>query len=509
MDIPDQPNRFVLTLDQGTTSTRALLVNRRGEVHAIAQREHQQIFPRPGWVEHDALEILDNAITVMTEVLTGVELNANTIAGIGITNQRETVVVWDPQTGQPIHHALVWQDLRTQSAIEEHIRTSGIDALREKTGLPLSTYFSASKLAWLLDHIPNARQRAEAGELLAGTIDSWLLWNLSGGSHGGVHITDVTNASRTQLMNLRSLDWDAECLAFFNIPRAILPRIVSSSEHYAPAVKPEALSGTPLAGTLGDQQAATFGQTIFEPGIAKNTYGTGNFLLVNTGTEIVHSTAGLISTVAYQLGDSPAHYALEGSVAVTGSLVQWFRDNLRLIHDSAEIEALAQSVDDNGGVYIVPAFAGLLAPYWRPDARGIITGLTRFANAGHLARAALEATAFQTTDLVTALNHDLSTELTELRVDGGMTANTLLMQFQADILAIPVLTAQNAEATALGAAYAAGLAVGFWNDTEELRSLWSEAHRWESQMSAETRAQHQRQWKKAVERSLNWDDSAH
>ena len=496
---------FVLAIDQGTTSTRAIAFDREGAPRATAQREHRQLLPQAGWVEHDAAEILANARGVLEEVADALDLSPAAVAAVGITNQRETTVLWDRATGEPIAPAIVWQDTRTQ-AIVDRVADGDPGRLREQTGLPLATYFSASKIAWILEHIEGARERAQAGELAFGTTDSWLLWNLSGGPDGGVHATDVTNASRTLLMNLDTLDWDDALLEAFGIPRALLPRIRSSSEVYG-AVATGALAGGPIAGILGDQQAATFGQAAFEAGESKNTYGTGNFLLVNTGTELVHSGSGLISTVAYRLGDAPPRFALEGSIAVTGSLVQWLRDNLGLISSSSEVEQLAGSVDDNGGVYFVPAFSGLFAPYWRPDARGAIVGLTRFANRGHLARAALEATAFQTRDVLDAALTDAPEPLTELRVDGGMVVNEALMQFQADVLGIPVVRPENTETTALGAAYAAGLAVGFWSGLDELRGNWREGRRWEPSMPQSERERLLRNWRKAVARTLDWVDA--
>ena len=425
------------------------------------------------------------------------------IAAIGITNQRETTVIWDRATGEPIAPAIVWQDTRTQSAIDALAADGGTGRFRDRTGLPLATYFSATKIAWTLDNVDGARARAEAGELAFGTTDTWVLWNLTGGPDGGVHVTDVTNASRTLLMDLRTLEWDDELLAAFEVPRALLPEIRSSSEVYG-TVADGPLAGVPIAGILGDQQAATFGQVAFEAGESKNTYGTGNFLIVNTGTEITSSENGLISTVAYRLGDEPARYALEGSIAVTGSLIQWLRDNLGIIEKSADVEELALSVDDNGGVYVVPAFSGLFAPYWRPDARGVIVGLTRYATKAHIARASLEAVAFQTREVLDAVNADAALPLDELRVDGGMVANDALMQFQADILGVPVVRPAVIETTALGAAYAAGLATGFWSGLDELRENWREDARWEPKLAAGERDERMRLWRRAVERSFDW-----
>ncbi|CAN5422013.1 glycerol kinase GlpK [soil metagenome] len=496
--------RYVLAIDQGTTSTRAILFDHAGEPVATGQREHGQHFPRAGWVEHDALEIRDNTHTVMTEALDAAGVSAADVAAIGITNQRETAVVWDRATGTPIAPAIVWQDTRTQDLIDALAADGGAGRFLEKTGLPLATYFSATKIAWILDNVDGARARAEAGELAFGTTDCWLLWNLTGGPHDGVHVTDVTNASRTLLMDLRTLAWDDDLLAAFGIPRALLPEIRSSSEVYGVIAPGNTLAGVPIAGILGDQQAATFGQAAFGPGESKNTYGTGNFLIFNTGHEITTSRNGLITTVAYRLGDADPVYALEGSIAVTGSLIQWLRDNLGIIEQAADVEALALSVDDNGGVYFVPAFSGLFAPYWRPDARGVIVGLTRFANKGHIARAALEAVAFQTREVLDAVNADAGLPLTELRVDGGMAANDALMRFQADILGVPVVRPAVIETTALGAAYAAGLAVGFWSNLDELRANWREDTRWEPQMDADERERRLAVWKKAVTRSFDW-----
>ncbi|MEO5919891.1 MAG: glycerol kinase GlpK [Pseudolysinimonas sp.] len=496
--------RYVVAIDQGTTSSRAILFDRAGEIVSTGQREHTQHFPRAGWVEHDAAEIRDNVLAVVAEAMDGAGATAADVAAIGITNQRETAVVWDRATGEPISPAIVWQDTRTQDLIDTLAADGGPDRFREQTGLPLATYFSATKIAWMLDHVDGARARAEAGELAFGTTDSWVLWNLTGGTDGGVHATDVTNASRTLLMDLETLAWDDGLLKAFGIPRALLPEIRSSSEVYGEAAAGTPLPGVPISGILGDQQAATFGQAAFGAGESKNTYGTGNFLIFNTGTEITRSENGLITTVAYRLGDAAPVYALEGSIAVTGSLIQWLRDNLGIIEKSPDVEQLALSVEDNGGVYFVPAFSGLFAPYWRPDARGVIVGLTRFANKGHIARAALEATAFQTREVLDAVNADAGLPLEELRVDGGMVANGALMQFQADILGVPVVRPAVIETTALGAAYAAGLAVGFWKDLDELRANWREDTRWLPQMDAAEREERVRQWKRAVTRSFDW-----
>ena len=495
--------KYIGAIDQGTTSTRFILFDERGAIATLARREHAQIYPHPGWVEHDAAEIWRNTQTVVAEAIEQSGIRLTDIAAVGITNQRETTVLWDRNTGQPLHNALVWQDTRTADLVAEYARAGGQDRFRARTGLPLATYFSGLKLKWLLDNVPGARAKAEAGDALFGTIDTWLLWNLTGGPAGGVHLTDVTNASRTQLLDLETLDWDPGLLAAFTIPRTLLPRVGASSASYGEA-KISALRGVPIAGMLGDQQAALVGQACFEQGEAKNTYGTGCFMLLNTGTRPVPSTAGLITTVAYQLGDEPPHYALEGSIAIAGALVQWLRDNLGLIAKSADIEPLARQVDDNGDVYFVPAFSGLFAPYWQDTARGVLAGLTRYANRGHIARAALEATAYQTRDVLEAMEKDAGIEMTELRVDGGMVENELLMQFQADMLGVPVVRPLITETTALGAAYAAGLAVGYWANRSELKRNWGVDKRWQPKMEEPQRATLYGGWKKAVHRSLNW-----
>ncbi len=508
--MPTAHSSHVVAIDQGTTSTRAMVFDRSGRVVAVDQLEHRQIFPRAGWVEHDALEIWQNTRAVVGGALGKANLNATHIVAVGITNQRETAVVWERATGQPIHNAIVWQDTRTQAICDELAGDVGPERFKAVTGLPLATYFAGPKVRWILDNVDGARARAEAGELLCGTIDSWLLWNLTGGADDdGIHVTDVTNASRTLLMDLRTLAWDEQIAAEMGVPLAMLPEIRSSSEVYG-TCKPGILIDVPVAGILGDQQAATFGQACLEVGTAKNTYGTGNFMLLNTGTEIIDSTHGLLTTVCYQLGDAPPVYALEGSIAVTGSLVQWLRDNLGLIADAREIETLAATVDDNGGAYFVPAFSGLFAPHWRSDARGALVGLTRFVNKGHIARAVLEATAFQTREVLEAMNADSGVPLTELRVDGGMVANETLMQFQADLLGVDVVRPLIAETTALGAAYAAGLAVGYWESTDEITENWGEDRRWSPQMDEVERERLFRQWKKAVQRTLDWvdDDTA-
>ncbi|MBK0421049.1 glycerol kinase GlpK [Leucobacter sp. CSA2] len=496
----------VISIDQGTTSTRAIVFDRRGNVVSVGQQEHQQIMPAAGHVEHDPLEIWQHVQEVIGTALGRADLTERDIAAIGITNQRETTIVWDRATGEPVANAIVWQDTRTQPIIDRLAADGGVDRFKSVTGLPLASYFSASKIAWILENVPGARERAERGELLFGTPDTWVLWNLTGGVDGGVHATDVTNASRTLLMDLETLSWRDDLLEAFGIPRSMLPEIRSSSEVYGTAESSSLLRGTPVAGILGDQQAATFGQAAFSAGDSKNTYGTGCFLIFQTGTEIVHSSNGLLTTVGYQLGDGPAHYALEGSIAVTGSLVQWLRDQLGIIRSAAEVEQLSRSVPDNGGVYVVPAFSGLFAPYWRPDARGAIVGLTRYSNRGHIARAALEAVAYQTRDVLDAVNADVEVPLAELRVDGGMVANDTLMQFQSDMLGVPVVRPRIAETTALGAAYAAGLAVGFWGGLDELRANWGEDRRWEPSLETTERDRLLRQWRKAVSKSMDWVD---
>jgi glycerol kinase len=494
--------KYIGAIDQGTTSTRFILFDRDGRIAAVDQREHEQINPRAGWVEHDAREIWLRTREVIGGALAQCDAEAGDVAAIGITNQRESTVVWDRATGEPVHNAIVWQDTRTDQLVRELSGDRGVDRLRERVGLPLSTYFSGPKVTWLLDNVTGARERAENGELAFGTMDAWVLWNLTGGASGGVHATDVTNASRTMLMDLRTLDWHQPSLELMGIPRSVLPEIRSSSEVYG-EVYGTAAGGRPIAGILGDQQAALFGQTCFERGEAKNTYGTGSFLLLNTGAEIVRSQK-LLTTVGYKLGDGEPAYALEGSIAVTGALVQWLRDRLGLIDTAAEVETLARTVEDNGGVYFVPAFSGLFAPYWRDDARGVIVGLTAYANRGHIARAALEATAWQTREVIDEARAVTGTALTELRVDGGMTANELLMQFQSDVLGVPVVRPKVTETTALGAAFAAGLACGFWSDLDELRERWSQDRRWEPRMEEVVREREYARWKKAVTRSFDW-----
>lgn len=487
---------YIGAIDQGTTSTRFIVFDKDGNIVTVDQREHEQITPRAGWVEHDAKEVWTRTREVIGGALANSKLEAGDIAAVGITNQRETTVVWDRKTGDPVYNAIVWQDTRTDQIVRE---LGDADQLREATGLPLSTYFSGPKIKWILDNVDGARERAENGELAFGTMDSWVIWNLTGGEQ---HITDVTNASRTLLMDLETLDWHEPSLELMGIPRSMLPEIKASSEEYG-QVKGTAIGGTPIAGILGDQQAALFGQTCFDRGDAKNTYGTGSFLLVNTGEEVVQ-TEKLLTTVAYKLGDGKTTYALEGSIAVTGALIQWLRDRLKIISSAPEVQDLAKTVDDNGGVYFVPAFSGLFAPYWRDDARGVIVGLTAYANRGHIARAALEAAAWQSREVVDAANEVADVPFTDLRVDGGMTGNDLLMQFQADVLGVPVIRPKVTETTALGAAYAAGLATGFWSDQDELRERWAEDKRWEPQLDEETREQEYARWKKAVQRTLDW-----
>jgi len=498
---------YIAAIDQGTTSTRCMIFDRSGDVVAVDQKEHEQIFPRAGWVEHDAIEIWDNTRDVIGGALAKANLNASNIKAVGITNQRETTLVWDRATGQPVYNAIVWQDTRTQKICDELAALGGgADRYKDRVGLPLATYFAGPKIRWVLDNVDGARKRAEAGDLLFGNMDTWVLWNLTGGAENeGVHVTDVSNASRTMLMDLDSLSWDEEIAGDMGIPMAMLPEIKSSSEVYGEC-RPGSLEGVPVAGILGDQQAATFGQVCYEVGMAKNTYGTGNFMLLNTGEEKVKSENGLLTTICYKLGDQAPIYALEGSIAVTGSLVQWIRDNLGIIKEAAEIEDLAKTVDDNGGAYFVPAFSGLFAPHWRSDARGALVGLTRFVNKGHLARAVLEATAYQTREVLDAMNADSGVKLTELKVDGGMVVNELLMQFQADVLDVPVVRPKVAETTALGAAYAAGLAVGYWADLDDLRQNWTEGKRWTPQMDTEHRERNYRNWKKAVTKTFDWVD---
>ena len=494
---------YIGAIDQGTTSTRFMVFDNAARIVAVAQKEHEQIFPKPGWVEHDALEILRRTQEVIGEALAQRGLRPTDLTAIGITNQRETTVVWERSTGRPVANAIVWQDTRVAEDVARFAQSGGQDRFRAQTGLPLSTYFSGLKLRWILQNVPGAKEKAATGELLFGNIDTFLAWNLTGGPQRGVHVTDVTNASRTQLLNLKTLDWDAGLLAAFEIPRAMLPQVRSSSEVYGAATLP-AILDVPIAGILGDQQAALVGQACFRSGEVKNTYGTGCFLLMNTGERPVPSNFGLLTTVAYKFGNEPAQYALEGSVAITGALVQWLRDNLGIIQNSADIEPLARTVNDNGGVYFVPAFSGLYAPYWKENARGVIAGLTRYANKGHLARAVLEATAFQTREVVEAMEKDSQIALASLRVDGGMVANDLLMQFQADILNREVVRPVIQETTVLGAAYAAGLAVKFFGGLDELRANWAVDHVWKPHLAEAQREALYRQWKKAVTRSFDW-----
>jgi glycerol kinase len=499
--------KYAAALDQGTTSSRAMIFDHSGQVVSVAQKEHEQIYPQPGWVEHDPKEIWLRCQEVLDEALEQAGAGKDDVAGLGITNQRETAVVWDRNTGEPIYNALVWQDTRTDKLVDEFSKDGGQDRFREKVGLPLATYFSGPKVRWLLDNVDGAREKAEAGDLMFGNMDTWCMWNLTGGTDGGLHITDVTNASRTMLMDLSTLSWDESIAKTIGVPMSMLPEIRPSSEVYG-EVKTGGLTGIPLAGILGDQQAATFGQTCFSPGEAKNTYGTGNFMLINTGTELVQSKSGLLTTVGYKIGDNDPIYCLEGSIAITGALVQWLRDNLKLIKAAPEVEELARSVEDNGGLYIVPAFSGLFAPYWKSNARGVFAGLTRYVTAGHVARATLEATAFQSREIVEAMAKDSGVTLDSLKVDGGMVGNDLLMQFQADLLGVPVIRPEVAETTALGAAYAAGLATGLWNSEDDLRENWREGKRWEPKMDAEKRDEYYRYWKKAVTRTFDWFDAA-
>ncbi len=495
--------QFIGAIDQGTTSTRFMLFDREGRIVDFAQKEHRQIFPRPGWVEHDPMEIWQATVEVVGSGLEKAGLEAGDLAAVGLTNQRETIVAWDRQTGRPLHNAVVWQDTRTGALCRRLAGNHGMDRYREIVGLPLATYFSGPKMRWLLENSPEVQEAAGRGTLCFGTVDAWLIWNLTGGSEGGLHATDVTNASRTMLMGIHSLEWDPGMLDALGVVREMLPEIRPSSAEYAAASG--ILEGVPIAGVLGDQQAAVFGQTCFDPGDAKNTYGTGCFLLLNTGGEAVLSRHGLLTTLAYQVEGQPPVYALEGSVAIAGALVQWLRDNLGLIEQASEVERLAASVPDNGGIYFVPAFSGLFAPYWRSDARGAIVGMTGYAGRGHIARAALEATAYQTREVVDAMQQDSGVPLGRLKVDGGMVRNELLMQFQADILDVPVIRPTIAETTVLGAAYAAGLAVGFWSGFDELRANWQADKTWQPAMEASHRAKLFNGWLKAVERTFDWE----
>jgi glycerol kinase len=497
--------QYVAAIDQGTTSTRCMIFNHRGVPVGVHQLEHEQIYPQPGWVEHDALEIWRNTELIIREALRKAGASAEDIAAIGVTNQRETTLVWDPTTGQPYYNAVVWQDTRTDQIINQLAEEGGRDRFRTKVGLPLATYFSGPKIAWILENIPGVREAAKGGKALFGNMDTWIIWNLTGGVKGGKHVTDVTNASRTMLMDLESLAWDPEICDLMWIPMVMLPKICSSSEVYGHTLPDGPFQGSiRVAGDLGDQQAATVGQTCFEPGEAKNTYGTGCFMILNTGKEIVHSHQGLLTTLCYQFGDEKPVYALEGSIAITGALVQWLRDNLKMIDSAPEIENLARTVEDNGGVYFVPAFSGLFAPYWRSDARGVIVGLTRFVNRGHIARAVLEATAYQTREVLDAMNVDSGVPLKALKVDGGMVYNDTLMAFQADVLGVPVIRPVVAETTALGAAYAAGYAVGFWKSKEEMKQNWQMDKTWQPDPDSDAGTRLFDQWKKAVTRTFDW-----
>jgi glycerol kinase len=490
--------KYVGALDQGTTSTRFMIFDHGGNVVGLDQKEHEQIYPKPGWVEHNPMEIWDRCKEVMAGALAKSGLKLDDLAAIGVTNQRETTVVWEKATGKPVYNAIVWQDTRTDQICNDLAKDGGQDRFRTHVGLPLATYFSGPKIKWILDNVPGVREKAEKGEVLFGNIDTWAIWNLTGGPSGGAHVTDVSNASRTMLMHLETLDWDPDMLKVMGIPRAMLPAVKASSEVYG------TVGGVPVSGDLGDQQAALFGQTCFSPGEAKNTYGTGCFMLLNTGTSPVQSKNGLLTTLGYKIGNQAAVYCLEGSIAITGALVQWLRDNLRMYDFSKHIEDYARAVEDSGGIYIVPAFSGLFAPYWKSNARGAIVGLTRFINKGHIARAALEATAYQTREVLDAMNADSGVALTALKVDGGMVYNNLLMQFQADILGVPVIRPVVAETTALGAAYAAGLAVGYWKAVEDLRANWGKDKEWDPKMDANTRAALYKGWKKAVTRTFDW-----
>ncbi len=498
-------DKYILAIDQGTTSSRAIIFNHEGRIVSVGQKEHEQIFPRAGWVEHNPIEVWDAVREVVAEALAKASLNKENIQAVGVTNQRETTVVWNKETGQPVYNAIVWQDTRTGKIVEE-LGGGNQDKYKARVGLPLATYFSGPKVKWVLDNVEGARTDAEAGKLLMGNMDTWVIWNLTGGVDGGVHVTDVTNASRTMLMDLNTLAWDAEIAADMTIPMSMLPAIKSSSEVYGYGHDQGLLGGIPVAGDLGDQQAATFGQAAFKPGMAKNTYGTGCFMIMNTGEEIVPSKNGLLTTLCYKIGNDKPIYALEGSIAVTGSLVQWLRDNLKMFSSAPEVEELAASVEDNGGAYFVPAFSGLFAPYWRNDARGAIVGLTRFVNRGHIARAVLEATAYQTREVLDAMEADSGVKLAELKVDGGMTANEMLMQFQADQLGVPVVRPVVAETTALGAAYAAGIATGYWTGEADVIANWAEDKRWEPKAAGEERDRLYRNWKKAVTKTFDWVD---
>ncbi|MBK9053251.1 MAG: glycerol kinase GlpK [Chloroflexi bacterium] len=500
-------SKYVAAIDQGTTSTRCMIFNHSGEPVGIHQMEHKQIYPQAGWVEHDPMEIWARTQDVVKGAMANAGLTADDIVAVGVTNQRETTVVWDKTTGKPYYNAIVWQDTRTDKICNELAKDGGQDRFRDKVGLPLATYFSGPKVRWVLDNVPGVREAAEAGNAVFGNIDTWVIWNLTGGPNGGAHVTDVTNASRTMLMNLNTLDWDAEICDTMGIPMSMLPKVRSSSTVYGRTLADGPFGGSiPVSGDLGDQQAATVGQACFSPGEAKNTYGTGCFMILNTGTTAVPSKNGLLTTLCYKFGDEPAVYALEGSIAITGALVQWLRDNLDFFDFSPHIEDYAKSVEDNGGVYFVPAFSGLFAPYWRSDARGAIVGLTRYVTKAHIARAALEATAYQTREVLDAMNADSGVPLTALKVDGGMVFNNTLMQFQSDVLAVPVVRPKVAETTALGAAYAAGLAVGFWKNTDEMRANWGVDHTWEPAEGSNASTGLYAQWKKAVTKTFDWVD---
>ncbi len=499
-------DKYILAIDQGTTSSRAIIFNHEGRIVSVGQKEHEQIFPRAGWVEHNPVEVWDAVREVVGEALSKASLNKDNIHAVGVTNQRETAVVWNKETGEPVYNAIVWQDTRTGKIIEE-LGGGDQDKYKARVGLPLATYFSGPKVKWILDNVEGARADAEAGKLVMGNMDTWVIWNLTGGVDGGVHVTDVTNASRTMLMDLNTLSWDPEIAADMGIPMSMLPEIKSSSQVYGYGREQGLLGGIPIAGDLGDQQAATFGQAAFEPGMAKNTYGTGCFMIMNTGEEIVPSKNGLLTTVCYKIGDDKPIYALEGSIAITGALVQWLRDNLKMFSSAPEIEELAASVEDNGGAYFVPAFSGLFAPYWKADARGAIVGLTRFVNRGHIARAVLEATAFQTREVLDAMEADSGVKLAELKVDGGMTANDILMQFQADQVGVPVVRPVVAETTALGAAYAAGIATGYWDGEADVIANWAEDKRWVPSTEQDERNRLYRNWKKAVTKTFDWVDA--
>jgi glycerol kinase len=500
--------KYVAAVDQGTTSTRCMIFNHSGAPVGAHQMEHEQIYPQPGWVEHDAMEIWERTQDVIKGALKNAGATAADIAAVGVTNQRETTLVWDKNTGKPYHNALVWQDTRTDKLVNEFAKEGGQDRFRPQVGLPLATYFSGPKVRWLLDNVPGLAAAAEKGDAIFGNMDTWIIWNLTGGPRGGAHVTDVTNASRTMLMNLEGTSWNHDIAATMGVPLSMLPEIRPSSAQYGYTLPDGPFGGRiPVCGDLGDQQAATVGQACFSPGEAKNTYGTGCFMILNTGTDIVPSKSGLLTTTCYKFGDQPTVYALEGSIAITGALVQWLRDNLKLIDKSPDVENLARTVEDNGGVYFVPAFSGLFAPYWKNDARGVIAGLTRYVNRGHIARAALEATAFQTREVLDAMNSDSGVPLTALKVDGGMVFNDLLMQFQADVLGVPVVRPKVAETTALGAAYAAGLAAGFWQNTDEMRANWGMDKTWEPSADDSARTKMYKEWKKAVTRTFDWVES--